>query len=113
MAFFNTKRAAMSIYGVTGVRLGDRNVVQWVSLCQVDPADPSWIGRPSEIPAHTAASMILAGDQLVSIFIVKDHGGTVHGADFKYVSDEHGRESIELEYESEGRRLVDLILRDD
>lgn len=112
MALFNTKRAAMSIYGVTGVRLGDKGVIQLVSLGQIDTATNGWIGQPREIPAHAAASMILAGDRLISIFIVKDHGGTVHGADFKYVSDEHGRESIALVEESPGRRLVDLILRD-
>lgn len=100
----------MSIYGVTGVRLDNKGVVSRVQLCQVNPMTDEWIGQAREMDAHDAADMILQGNRLISIFIVKEHGGTVPGADFRYASDEHGRETIELDHESEGKALADLVL---
>lgn len=110
MIRFREREEPMSIYGVTGVRLNTKGAIEWVQLCQIDPKENRWIGPSRDIAAHDAADMVLAGDRLISIFIIKGHGGKVHGADFLYVTDEYGRESIQLESESEGKTLADLVM---
>lgn len=98
----------MAIYGITGVKLSERGMVEKASICLVDPQTNQWLGRPTTMVSHELASLIYRGDEIYAIFAVDGH--TVCGPKFRYVVYAGGRESIELAEDIEGRRLGNLVI---
>ena len=98
----------MALYGLMGVHINARGRVERARMQRADGATNQWLGQPGEFEAHEVADLIAAGDEIYSIFIVP--GGTALGPKFRRIVYEHGAEGIELEQDTEGRRIQDLVL---
>jgi hypothetical protein len=98
----------MALFGLTGVHLDEENRIVRARLQEADGATRMWIGDAFERDAQEVAKLIAAGNVIYAVFIVL--GRTVLGPRFHVVAGANGNEGIELESESLGLGVRDLLL---
>jgi hypothetical protein len=98
----------MALYGLTGVHLDEEDRILRARLQEADGATRTWIGDAFECDAREVVKMIASGDVIYAVFIVL--GRTVLGPRFRSVADANGNDGIELESESLGLGVRDLLL---
>jgi len=98
----------MALFGLTGVHLDEDGRILRARLQEADGATRTWLGEAIEREAHDVAELIARGDAIYAVFIVL--GRTVLGPRFRIVADANGSEGIELESESLGLGVRDLLL---
>lgn len=94
----------MAFYGITAVRLNAKGRIEKVRWRRIDGA----ANNETVVEAHEVANALACGDTVTTIHGMP--GGTVPGANAKYVVFEQGNEGIEtLNPDSHpGRTLLDL-----
>lgn len=100
----------MALYGITGIRVNPNNGrITHARLAQIDGATNNWIGDLEIVEASEVASVLVAGDTVMSIHSLPD-GNRVPGAQAQYMVFEHGIEGFDtLEPENHaGRTIRDL-----
>jgi len=102
----------MALYGLTGAHLDGQGRIETATLRAIDGNKNQWAGSPEEMTAGQVAKLIAGGNVVQSIFIVQhgDHNHVVPGANFRPAKFDDGFHGIELEEESEGKRVRDLVL---
>lgn len=99
----------MTTYAILGVSLDMRGRIKRASLSAVDPAKNEFVGPAEELAAAEIARLIAEGHTVTSLFMVP--GGRVPGAKFRRTITDVGNFTVELESESPGKSLADLVLR--
>jgi hypothetical protein len=98
----------MALFGLTGVHLDEESRILRARLQEADGATRTWIGEAIECDAREVADLITVGNVIYAVFIVL--GRTVLGPRFRTVAYPNGNPGIELESESAGLGVRDLLL---
>jgi hypothetical protein len=98
----------MAVYGVSGVKLDARGRVERVQLGLIDLKNNTWVEAPKKCEMQEVISLIAAGYDVFSIFIVGRN--MVQGPKFKVVEYDHGIPGIELEKQAAGMSLRDMAM---
>jgi len=98
----------MALFGLTGVHLDGEDRILRARLQEADGATRTWIGEPFECEAREVADLICSSNAIYAVFIVL--GRTVLGPRFRNVAHPNGNQGIELESDSAGLGVRDLLL---